>query len=222
MALTLDTNSLMQMSLFEKITRSKVKDCFDFSSKTLAFVVLPGQLKKAIGPKGANVKKLENLFKKKIKIIEFNPKIEKFIENLCHPNKVSKVHFTEQMLWNSTKREITIIPEDLKSRGFIIGKDASNLRQMEEITRRYFKIDEIRVGGEKPQEEGSKELEEKLLKELEEENINNEETLEDVFDESANNNSLEKNNHKENEEKDKKEKTINNDLTKEEKETPKN
>ncbi|MFT4326286.1 MAG: NusA-like transcription termination signal-binding factor [Candidatus Woesearchaeota archaeon] len=141
---TLDTNALMQMSLFEKITKAKVKDCFESNGK-LTFVVSENQLQKAIGPKGANVKKLEQLFKKKLRIIQFDPDIAKFIENLCYPNKVRKVEFGSQMLWNKEKKAAIIIPENLQARGYIIGKDANNLRVMETICRRYFSLDEIRV-----------------------------------------------------------------------------
>lgn len=133
------------MSLFEKVSHAKVKDCFELSPKNLVFVVLPNELAKAVGKKGSNVKKLESMFKKNIRIIEYDPKIEKFIANLCLPNKIKTVDFSEQMLWDSTKRAAVITPESLKSRGFIIGKDASNLRLMETICRRYFQIDEIRV-----------------------------------------------------------------------------
>lgn len=169
MTQTLDTNSIMQMSLFEKITRSKVKDCFD-NKKLLTFVVQNGEMSKAIGKKGANVKKLESLFKKKLRIIEYNPDITKFIQNLCYPNEVTKVEYSEQMLWDKEKRAAIITPASLKSRGFIIGKEAANLRTMEEVVRRYFKIDEIRVeSAEKTEnEEKSGEIGEKIDEELNE------------------------------------------------------
>lgn len=143
---TLNTESLMQISLFEKITKAKVKDCFEDSFKQLTFCVLPGQLFKAIGKNAEMIKRLDNLFKKKLRVIEYDSDIKKFIRNLCHPNKVIKVEYFEQALWDETKRIAVISPADIKSRGYLIGKDASNLRSMETIVRRYFEIDEIKVG----------------------------------------------------------------------------
>lgn len=144
MAHKLDTTALLQLSLFEKVTRSKVKDCFEDDFKQLVFCVQPGQLFQAIGKAGANVKKLEHLMKKKLRIIEYNESVEKFIESLCHPHKVSVEH-EKQMLWDTEKNIAVITPADTEARGYLIGKSASNLRNMEKICRRYFPIDEIRV-----------------------------------------------------------------------------
>lgn len=141
---TLDTNSILQLSLFEKITRAKARDCFEDMFKQLVFCVQPGQLFQAIGKSGANVKKLESMMKKKIRIIEFQPEITKFITGLCHPHKVTVEH-ESQMLWDSQKEIAIITPSDIEARGYLIGKGASNLRNMEEICKRYFTIDEIRV-----------------------------------------------------------------------------
>jgi len=142
---TLNTESLMQISLFEKLTKAKVKDCFEDDFKQLTFCVQPGQLYRAIGKDAKTIKKIDQLFKRKIRVIEYNPKIEKFIANLCHPNKIDKVDFSEQKLWDETKRLAIIYPSDIKSRGYIIGKAGVGLRNIESIVRRYFKIDEIKV-----------------------------------------------------------------------------
>lgn len=143
---TLNTESLMQISLFERITKAKVKDCFEDSFKQLTFCVMPGQIFKAIGKRAEMIKRLDKLFKKKLRIIEYDPDVKKFIKNLCHPNKVVKVEYSEAKLWDETKRTAVITPADVKSRGYLIGKDAANLRNMESIVQRYFKIDEIKVG----------------------------------------------------------------------------
>ena len=42
---------------------------------------------------------------------------------------------------------MTIIPIDRKTRGFLIGKNASNLRFYEEITKKYFSIKKIKIAG---------------------------------------------------------------------------
>jgi len=142
---TLNTESLMQISLFEKLTKAKVKDCFEDDFKQLTFCVMPGQLFKAIGKDAKTIKRIDQLFKRKIKVIEFDSEIDKFIANLCHPNKVDKVEFAEHKLWDEIKREAIVYPSDIKSRGYIIGKAGANLRNIESIVRRYFKIDEIKV-----------------------------------------------------------------------------
>lgn len=143
---TLNTESLMQISLFEKLTKAKVKDVFQDSFSQLTFCVEEGQLFTALGKNASKIKKIDQLFKKKVRVIEFNSKIEEFVKNLCYPNKISSIEFKDEALWDSSKKVVTIIPADIKSRGYIIGKAGSNLRNIETISKRYFTFDEIKVG----------------------------------------------------------------------------
>ena len=144
MAHKLDTKALLQLSMFEKITKAKVKDCFEDSFKQLVFCVQSGQLHQAIGKAGVKVKKIEQLLKRKIRVIEFNPTLSLFVEGLCYPHK-GTVEDESRLLWDSKKEIVVITPIDHETRGYLIGKGASNLRNMEDITRRYFTVDEIRV-----------------------------------------------------------------------------
>ena len=62
-----DMQTLQWMSLFEKITRARLKDCFMHNDK-LCFLVENGQLQRALGPQKKNVTKLESLLNKKTKV----------------------------------------------------------------------------------------------------------------------------------------------------------
>ncbi|MBI4453544.1 NusA-like transcription termination signal-binding factor [Candidatus Woesearchaeota archaeon] len=126
------------MNIFQQTTRANLKDCFIDSNSLLIFVVEQNEIGKAIGRNAINIKILEKGFNRKIKILEYNPKLERFIENLIYPLKVMSV----------TVQEDTIIlePTDSKTRGYLIGRSASNLRNYEEIVKRYFdNIKEIKV-----------------------------------------------------------------------------
>lgn len=125
------------MSLFETMTGAKLKDCFIDDLKQTVFVVGEGQIGKAIGHKGNNVKRLENILKRKIKIIEFNNDFIQFLKNTIYPIQAKEI--TEE------SNIITITPADSKSRGYLIGRGAVNLRNYEKIVKRYFNIAEIKV-----------------------------------------------------------------------------
>ena len=130
--------TLKLMSLFESVTRSRLKDCFVDKHEMLTFVVAPGEIGKAVGKGAVNVKKLENMLKRKIKIIEFNSDSLGFIRNLVFPLKTRNITESEGI--------ITIESEDTKTRGLIIGRNASNLRNFESIAQKYFpEIKEIKV-----------------------------------------------------------------------------
>ena len=132
-----DVSTIRYMSLFETLTRAKPKDCFFDSNKHLVFVIQQGNMARAIGKHGSTVKKLERTLKKKIKIIEFNPNLLNFISSLIAPVKAKEIKIHD--------KTVIITPSDLRTRGLLIGRGAKNLRNFENITKKYFDIKEIRV-----------------------------------------------------------------------------
>ena len=124
------------MSLFEAMTRAKLKDCI-ITDALITFIVEEGEIAKAIGKGAANIKKLEAKLKKKIKIVEFSHEITKFIQSLVYPAKVSDLDCDGKI--------VTITAADSKSRGLMIGREANILRAFEAIAKRYFEIEEIKV-----------------------------------------------------------------------------
>jgi len=124
------------ISIFESITGVALKDCFEQNGRII-FVVKQGEIGKAIGKKGINTKKLERVLRKRIKIIEFNPELLQFIQNVIFPLKTKEI--------KSEDSTVIITPPDSETRGYLIGKGAVNLRNTEEIVKRYFEIKEIKI-----------------------------------------------------------------------------
>ena len=130
---------MQKMTLFETITHAKIKDFFDDPvQERLVFIVQQGELWKALGKKGATAKRLEDKFKRKIKIVEFSGDKIQFIKNMVQPLRVNDV--TED-----ADGIITIRHEDLQTKGLLIGRNAKNLRNLEENVRRFFEVKEIKV-----------------------------------------------------------------------------
>jgi len=143
-----DSQSMQVMNIFEKITASKLKDSFEVADLQV-FVVESGQIGKAVGKSGANVKKLAEQLKKKIKIIEYSPDIKVFVKNTTFPL------IPEEVIYDDENKIVTIIPKDLLSRGLMIGRQAIKLRETEKIIQRFFKIEEAKVG--RPRDEDDQE-----------------------------------------------------------------
>ncbi|MBW2968327.1 NusA-like transcription termination signal-binding factor [Candidatus Woesearchaeota archaeon] len=134
-----DQETMKKMALFETITHAKVKDFFDDEIQgRLVFIVQPGNLWKALGKKGANVKKLEEKFKRKIKVVEFSEDKLEFIKNMVQPLRVSDVTEDDDGI-------VTIKHEDMQVKGLLIGKNARNLRNLENNVRRFYEVKEIKV-----------------------------------------------------------------------------
>jgi transcription termination/antitermination protein NusA len=136
--ITYNAELLKIMTLFETITRSRVKDAFVDDNNLLTFVVSDVEIGKAIGKNAANVKRLENMLKRKIKIVAFNPSATEFVKNLVYP-----VTNIETELVDKT---IMLKGPDAKTKGFLIGRNQSNIKNTLNIVKKYFKdIENIKV-----------------------------------------------------------------------------
>jgi transcription termination/antitermination protein NusA len=124
------------MSIFANITKVNAKDCIDSNNKRI-FIVDEGMAGKSIGKQGSNIKRLEEILKKRIKIVEYNKEPTKFIQNLVYPCKIKEIVSNDDVY--------TMTPIDNYTRGLLIGRNAINLRENEEIIKRYFKIKELKV-----------------------------------------------------------------------------
>ena len=130
-----DQNTLATILLFEKVTRAKVKDCILHNG--FVFVVAEGEIGKAIGKHGANVRKLEGLLKKKVKVVEFHSDVSVFVRNLISPLEAASI--------SEEGGVVSIAGKDGISKGKLIGRDRKNLTFISDVVNRYFKMEEVRV-----------------------------------------------------------------------------
>ena len=138
MTKTLYTEDLLRIiSLFDKITQAKLKDCFYLRDKII-FVVEEGEIGKALGKNKMHVTKLEQHLPKKFKIVEYKPDMLQFIINIMAPLKVIDIKEEDNI--------VTIKGPDEKTRGLMIGSKAQNLREYEKGVQKYFpNLREIKV-----------------------------------------------------------------------------
>lgn len=132
-----DMQTLGWMQAFEKITRARVKDCFVLQDK-VCFVVEQGNLFKALGQNKKNIVKIEELLKRRVKIIEYDSNPLKFVANVLAPLRVSDIKEDNGI--------VTITGPDQKTKGLMIGARAANLRNFESIVQKFFpEIKELKV-----------------------------------------------------------------------------
>ena len=124
------------ISLFESLTNANVKDCIS-NEDMLIFIVDEGQIGKAVGKNGANVKRLSSMLKKKLKVVEFNADKLQFIKNYIYPLKATDIQEENNI--------ITISGPDTKTRGLLIGRNAKNLNDLKDIVKRFFEFEDIKV-----------------------------------------------------------------------------
>lgn len=132
----LDSNTMQIMSMFEIISGVGAKDCM-VTDQIIVFVVGEGQVAKAVGKGGANIRTLEAKLKKKIKVVEYSPETLEFVKNVVSPLEVAEI--------SEDGGVVMLVAKDLKTRGLLIGRNASNLRFFESIVKRFYPIKELRV-----------------------------------------------------------------------------
>ncbi|HLD12915.1 MAG TPA: KH domain-containing protein [Candidatus Nanoarchaeia archaeon] len=118
------------VTTFENLTQAKVKEAFYDTNHILTFIIEPGDIGKAIGKKGSNVKRLAGLIKKRLRIIEFNTNIIEFTKNAILPH-----------IPKSVKQEGTIIiiqAADNQQKSAIYGRDKNNLKNLQIIINKYY------------------------------------------------------------------------------------
>ena len=129
---TIQLEQIQQINLFENITKARVKELL-INDETYIFIVEKGDASKAIGKQGNNISRISHMFRKRIKIVEFNPEIKIFINNLFSPLK-SQIKIAEDTV------EITA---DTKTKGLLIGRDKRNLNIYKGVLKEYFNKDLI-------------------------------------------------------------------------------
>lgn len=129
-----DADLMKIIPLFESITGARLKDCI--SNERLLFIVEENEIGKAIGKKGVNIKRLENMLKKKIRVAGFSHDVLQFIRNMLYPLQTASI--------DNTDGTITI-RADTKTKALIIGRNKQNLNNLISIVKRHFNIKDIKV-----------------------------------------------------------------------------
>ncbi len=127
---TFNIETINYINAFENFTRCKVKDCI-ITEEGLMFVVDAIYIGRILGVKGSNIKKIEERFKKKVRIIEFSDNIQKFILNLLYPIRPRDIKIADG--------RVEIVPADGRMKGLLLGRDRKNLKRLQELVLRYFK-----------------------------------------------------------------------------------
>jgi transcription termination/antitermination protein NusA len=128
----LDVKLLGYIKYFENYTHTKVKDCFEDENGAVVFIVNEGEIGKAIGKAGSNVKKLSFKMKKRLRVIEYSANVVKFVRNVIMPVRAKDV--------NEEEGKILIIVENNQDKAMLLGRNKSKLKEINEIVKKYFKV----------------------------------------------------------------------------------
>ena len=135
----LSNENMQCMNMVSKITKADVLDCV-ITDDILIFIVHQGQLGIAIGVKAKNLEKLRNLFKKRIKFIEYSPVKENFVKNLCKPYKVKNITFEGE-----GENTIAKVEVEISDKSKIIGKSGKNIEIIRQLAQRHHNLKDVQI-----------------------------------------------------------------------------
>ncbi len=117
------------LNLFEKVTKIRTKNCFEYNN-TIIFALHPSFISRAIGEGGKNVRELNEILGKKIKVISlpFNG-IGNFISDIVAPVRFKSIGIAGNEI---------VINAGRQSKAALIGRDKIRLEEINNIAGEYF------------------------------------------------------------------------------------
>lgn len=130
------------INFFEGVTGARVKDCvIDQKRDRVILVVNQGQMGLAIGRRGKNLRKLQDMTGKQYEIVEYFDEIVSFLKNILKPVIPREI----RVAGIGGRGKVLTIIVNPKDRGVTIGKNGRNIDKISMLARRYFDVDKVRV-----------------------------------------------------------------------------
>jgi N utilization substance protein A len=118
------------------LTKSTANDCvIDDRFDRVIYVIRPGDMGLAIGKKGDNIKRLQNVLGKRIEMVEYDDNIEIFIANIFKPAEVVSIERAPE------NGPVNVFVRQRSDLGIAIGKAGCNIEKARTLCRRFFGLE---------------------------------------------------------------------------------
>ena len=118
------------------LTKSTALDCvIDERFCRIIYVIRPGDMGLAIGKKGENIRRMQNVLGKRIEMVESAEDPESFVKNIFRPAEIEKISRQEEGL------PITVYLKKRGDLGIAIGRGGCNIEKARILLKRFFGCD---------------------------------------------------------------------------------
>ena len=132
MANIIDMKDMRQLNLFSKVTRISTHHIFNYN-ENIIFCVPKAKLQRAVGPGAANIRRISETLKKRVKILAVPRGVEDaktFIEKIVAPVTFKELQVTDSEI---------ILTAGPQSKAALLGRNKRRLIEMQEIVKQFFK-----------------------------------------------------------------------------------
>ena len=135
MGAKLDLQSIQCLNIFSRVTGVRTKSCFTYN-KCMFFVVEQRSLSRAIGEKGANIKRLGLMLRQRVKVIP-ESNIDNFTRMVVQPVKFKSIGIDAE--------GYATIFAGQQAKASLIGRDKVRILELSDILKQHFNIKGLRV-----------------------------------------------------------------------------
>ncbi len=115
------------------LTKSTAFDCIiDDRFDRVIYVVKKGDMGFAIGKKGENIKRMQNVLGRRIEMVEYAEEMNDFIANIFKPAGITKVEMDNE------SGTINVFVKKRSDLGIAIGKGGCNIEKSRLLVRRFY------------------------------------------------------------------------------------
>ena len=128
---TINMQDMRYLNLFEKLTRVQTRYCFKYN-EYIVFCVPKHLVSMAIGPNGANVKRMSEILRRRIKVIPAPQGIyhaKQFIEAITSPVRFKDLNIMDNEI---------VLTAGSQSKAALIGRNKRRFLEMQKIIKDYF------------------------------------------------------------------------------------
>ncbi|MFH0711946.1 MAG: KH domain-containing protein [archaeon] len=140
MAGTIDMQLMRYINLFERTTQVQTMKVFLYNNQ-IVFAVPESKVSLAIGKGAVNVKRLNEILRRKIKVVampsvDSSEEIGKFVEDVVAPIDFNKIE---------VKDDSAILTAGRQSKAALIGRGRQREKELADVLRNFFGIVRLKI-----------------------------------------------------------------------------
>ncbi len=133
MKLTINNETFRYLSVFGTLTGVSAVDCFE-NGDEVVYVVEAGKIGIAVGKGGVNIKKVEKLLKKKVRLVEHSQDAVRFVRNVLFPMKLKNVYVSTK----SDGSQVINLQVDARMKRTLMKESKNLYNLLNQLVSRHF------------------------------------------------------------------------------------